>query len=207
MIFAFPKKALYYSTQGRLHAATGNYSEGIVSLKTALDLEEKNDKESMIRIGEYNYYLLQIKMMVENNNVDKKIENFDSTIQEKIGTFNSTIQEKIGTFNSTFEELKQNLENIKMQYLEYLAFFSSILSFILVTTNIVTKIDDFNKCAGIVIMFAGVLIIVFGVFRMLFYFSSKAEYNNLKKTIFAGILLLIVGFLVGNQLVTQWFVL
>lgn len=148
VIIAYPRHAPYYCTQGRLFAAMGDYHRGISNVKKALDLEEVIDKDSMIRIGQYNYYLLQIKMMMENKQVD----------------------EKIGEFNSTFHEIEHNFDNLKTQYLEYLAFFSSVLAFILVTVNIISQVDDFNKCAGIILMFAGALIVVFDVFRMLLYF-------------------------------------
>lgn len=180
VIFAFPKHAQYYCTQGRLFAATGNYNRGIVNLKKALDLETGTDKDSMIRIGEYNYYLLQIKMMMENDQVDKKI----------------------GDFNSEFREIEHNLDSIKTQYLEYLAFFSSILAFILASINIISKMDEFNKCAGIILMFAGSLIIVFCIFRMLLYFSTKIKFGTLKIVIcyFFGISLLVGGFIIGNRI-------
>lgn len=186
VIIAFPKHAQYYCTQGRLLAATGDYHQGIVNIKKALDLEEIVDKESMVRIGEYNFYLMQIKMMIENEQVDKKI----------------------GNFNSSFQEMEHNLDSIKTQYLEYLAFFSSILAFILASVNIISKIDDFNKCAGIILMFAGSLIMVFGVFRMLLYFSSKIRFGITKVIIcfVIGIVFLAIGFLIGNQTLLQWLI-
>lgn len=180
VIIAQPNHAKYYCTQGRLIAATGDYRRGISSVKKALDMEGVVDKDSMIRIGQYNYYLLQIKMMMETHQVDNKI----------------------AEFNSTFEGIEHNLDNVKTQYLEYLAFFSSILAFILTSVNIVAKIDDFNRCAGIILMFAGTLIIAFTTFRMLLYFSSRVKLKFVKVIIcfIIGFLLLIFGFLIGNQL-------
>lgn len=180
VIIAFPKHAQYYCTQGRLLAATGDYCRGIIQIKKALDLEEGVDKESLIRIGEYNCYLVQIKSMMENDKVDKRI----------------------GSFNSTFQEMKHNLDGIKTQYLEYLAFFSSILAFILTSMNIISRVDDFNKCAGIILMFAGSLVIVFCVFRMLLYFSSQIKFGTTKIIIcyIVGVLFLAMGMLVGNHI-------
>jgi len=184
VIIAHPNHAKYYCTQGRLIAAMGDYSRATANVKKALDLEVVVDKDSMIRIGQYNYYLLQIKMMMENNQVDSKI----------------------GKFNSSFQEMEHNMDSIKTQYLEYLAFFSSVLAFILVTVNLVSKVDDFNKCAGIIIMFAGALVVVFGVFRMLLYFSTKVKLGTIKIIIcnVIGLFLLVTGFLVGNQTLLQW---
>ena len=154
------------------------------NVKKALDFERGDNKDSLIRIGQYNYYLLQIKMLIENDKVDSKM----------------------GKFNSDFEQMENDLDGMKTQYLEYLAFFSSVLAFVLITVNIVISVDDFNKCAGIVLMFAGALVVVFGVFRMLLYYSSKIKFGILK-TIFSyviGLLLLIAGFIIGNQLYVYW---
>lgn len=184
VIIAHPQHAKYYCTQGRLIAATGDYNRGISSIKKALDMEEVGDKDSMVRIGQYNYYLLQVKMMMETHQVDGKINKF----------------------NLSFEGMEEKLDNIKTQYLEYLAFFSSILAFILTSVNIVAKIDDFNKGAGIILMFAGALIIVFVVFRMLLYFSSRIKIGVIK-IIFCfivGFLFIMCGWLIGNQVILQY---
>lgn len=179
VIAVYPSHAKYYSTQGRLFAAKGDFAAGISCVKKALDLEVASDKDALIRIGEYNYYLLQIKMMMETKKVDKKI----------------------GSFNSSFNELQHNLDNTKTQYLEYLAFFSSILAFILTTVNIVAKIDDFNKGAGVILIFAGVLIIVFDIFRILLYYSSAIKLGILKLVFcfIVGLLLIMCGLFIGDQ--------
>ena len=181
---ANPYHAKYYCTLGRLFASLGDYNQGMKNVKKALDFERGDNKDSLIRIGQYNYYLLQIKMLIENDKVDSKM----------------------GKFNSDFEQMANDLDGMKTQYLEYLAFFSSVLAFVLITVNIVISVDDFNKCAGIVLMFAGALVVVFGVFRMLLYYSSKIKFGILK-TIFSyviGLLLLIAGFIIGNQLYVYW---
>ncbi len=179
VIQVFPKHALYYCTQGRLFAALGNYERGITNVKKALDLEEVVDKDSMIRIGDYNYYLIQIKMLMENERADKRINEF----------------------NLNYQEIQHNLDSIKTQYLEYLAFFSSILAFILTTVNIISSTNDFNKCAGLILMFSGALIIGFGVFRMLLYYSTHIKFRIIKLVISysIGFVLLLMGFVLGNH--------
>lgn len=179
VIATYSNHAVYYSTQGRLLALIGKYEQGEEKLKKALDLEEVNDKDSMIRIGEYNFYLLQIKVMMESQQV----------------------KHRINDFNSVFEGIKNDLDSVKTQYLEYLAFFSSVLAYILISIDIAIKTDDFNKCAGIILLFAGSLVIAFSLFRMLLYYSSKVKHQTIK-TIFCfvcGIILMIGGLLLGNN--------
>ena len=134
----------------------------------------------MIRIGQYNNYLLQIKLMMETEQIDKKFDGY----------------------SSKFQEMKNDLDSIKTQYLEYLAFFSSVLAFILASVNIVIQIDDFNKSAVLMLMFAGVLIIVFSIFRMLLYFLTKIRFGVIKLVIcyFFGTAFIIVGYHVGNHI-------
>lgn len=178
VIIVYSKHAKYYCTQGRLFAANGDYQRGIANIKKVLDLEEIAGKDSLVRIGQYNYYLIQIKMLSENEQLDGKI----------------------GEFNSSFSEVKNNLDLIKTQYLEYLAFFSSILAFILITGNIAITVNDFNKSAGIILMFTGSLIIVFVIFRTLLYFTSDKRYSYLKMLgcCSIGMVFLVMGFLLGN---------
>lgn len=184
VIAGFPNHAVYYSTQGRLLASIGKYEQGAEKIKRALDLEEVKDKDSMIRIGEYNYYLLQIKMMMEDDKAERKINDF----------------------NNLFNGIRNDLDSVKTQYLEYLAFFSSVLAFILISIDIAIKTDDFNKCAGIILLFAGSLDIAFSLFRMLLYYSSKDRFQTLKIILcfICGIMLIITGFLLGNNLVLPW---
>lgn len=184
VMYVNPNHAKYYCTLGRLFACLGDYNQGIKNVRKALDLERGDNKDSLIRIGQYNYYLLQIKMLIENNKVDSKM----------------------GKFNSDFEQMKNDLDSMKTQYLEYLAFFSSVLAFVLITVNVVVSVNNFNKCTGIVLMFAGALVVVFGVFRMLLYYSSSIKFSILK-IIFSyvtGFLFLIAGFVIGNQLYVYW---
>lgn len=179
VIVAFPKHAKYYSTRGRLFAFSGKWMESITDIRKALDLEVADDKESLVRIGQYNYYLLQARMLMESDGIDSKIKGF----------------------NSEFKMIERDLDSLKTQYLEYLAFFSSVLAFILATVNILTQVDDFSKCAGLILMFSGSLITVFMLFRMLISFSAERKHGRfaLCFCIVMGIFLMACGYLVGNH--------
>ena len=177
----YPKDAKYFCTRGRILAATGDYDGGIRDLRKALDLESGTTKDSMQRIGEYNYYLLQIKLMQESDQVEKKM----------------------GLYHAQYDEIAHNMDGIKTQYLEYLAFFSSILAFLLSTFSVAGTMTNFNQGAGIILMAAGALVLIFGLFRMLLYFSSEMKLGVKRVTLYclAGLGLLVVGFLVGNQMI------
>lgn len=72
----------YYCTLGRLFASLGDYNQGMKNVKKALDFERGDNKDSLIRIGQYNYYLLQIKMLIENDKVDSKMGKFNSDFEQ-----------------------------------------------------------------------------------------------------------------------------
>lgn len=177
----YPKDAKYFCTRGRILAATRDYDGGIRDLRKALDLESGTTKDSMNRVGEYNYYLLQIKITKENEHAEKRTEQY----------------------TEQYNEITRNMDSMKTQFLEYLAFFSSILAFLLSTFSVASRMDNFNQCAGIILMSAGALALIFGLFRMLLYFSTERNvwFRKVMACCIAGLGLLVAGFLVGNQMI------
>ena len=178
VILSNPRHAKYYCTRGRLLVALGKYEIGIVAIQQALDLEKKTDCDALIRIGQYNSYLLQAKMRAENHKIDQKI----------------------GSFDSVFSKVKNDLDSTKTQYLEYLAFFSSVIAFIISAVNIVGRVDTFDMCAGVLVMLSGLLVVVFSTFRILLNYEQKLRYGVIKLIVCFGLgfSLLILGYCMGK---------
>lgn len=177
--------AKYYCTKGRLLAAQGNHTMAIQCINKALDLEVVKDKDSMIRIGQYNYYLLRVHMMENDLVLDKKVKKFDSSIEKS---------------DSKIKVLIQNIDDMKTRYLEYLAFFSSVLAFIMVTINVAINVEDFNKAVGLILVLAGALVVTFVLFRLLLPYSGQDKYIMIKTLIciVVAIALIVIGICCGN---------
>lgn len=191
VIVVWRSHAKYFCTKGRLLAAKGDFTQAIANVKKALDMEKIEDKDSMIRIGQYNYYLLSINMMVATKTIDQKISDYSNSVAD---------MDAKGSEN--LKKMEQNFDHVKTQYLEYLAFFSSILAFILTTVSIVSNTADFNHSAGLVLMFAGALVLVFGIFRMLLQYIIKERYWLLKTIVclVVSLLFLALGYFIGNDI-------
>ena len=190
VIAVYSKHAKYYCTKGRLLAARGDYIAAIKCINTALGLEVVNDKDSMIRIGQYNYYLLRVHMLENNLFLDDKIKEFDDNMDKS---------------NSKVNTLMQNVEDMKTRYLEYLAFFSSVLAFIMVTINVAINVEDFNRAVGLILVLAGALVVTFILFRVLLPYSEQDK-NIILKTILCiifAIILIVIGIGCGNETVIQ----
>lgn len=192
VISEYNTHAKYICTRGRLYAAKGEYQKAISDIKKAIDLEKVNKTDSLIRLGRYNYYLLDVKLMSKIEEVDKKMLSIDTTF--------ANLEEQTMSSSS---KLKKDLDSLKTRYLEYLIFFSSIIAFIIATVNVVIRLDDFNKSAGIILMFGGALSLIFCIFRTLLPYALKDKYGIFRTiiTMLISLLLLGIGYLVGNNLI------
>lgn len=191
VIAVYNRHAKYYCTKGRLLAAKKEYKSAIKSINKALGLEVVNDKDAMIRIGQYNYYLLRVHMLENNLMLDDKIQEFDDSMEKS---------------NLQVNMLMQNIEDMKTRYLEYLAFFSSILAFIMVTINVAISVEEFNKAVGLILVLAGALVITFVLFRVLLPYSSYDKHIFIKTfiCIIASIFLIVIGIACGNEFMERY---
>lgn len=179
--------ALFHSTKGRLLAQEKKYDEAIENLEKALRFEIVENKDSLIRIGQYNYYLLKVQMLNINHDLKKDAMEFENNVKKS---------------NIKLEDLIKDVDDMKTRYLEYLSFFSSILAYIMITVNIAIKIPNFKIAVSLLLVLAGILIITFTLFRVLLPYT-KQKPNESRKLFFClsvAIILLIIGLLYGNDL-------
>ena len=88
---------------------------------------------------------------------------------------------------------------MQTRYLELLAFFSAILALILSVIEIVADFSEFNAAVGLIMVMGGVLILGFGVLRILItYNNDKMNWKKYMCVFFSGILMICLGYLVGN---------
>lgn len=191
VIAIYNKHAKYYCTKGRLLAAKGEYNLAIKNINKALDLETVNDKDSMIRIGQYNYYLSRVHMLQNNLMLDEKVKMFDKDTEAA---------------NSKIKMLIENVDDMKTRYLEYLAFFSSVLAFIMVTINVAINIENFSRAVGLILVLAGALVITFVLFRLLLPYTNKDKFVVLKTILclIVAILLILIGVSCGNNMLNEF---
>ncbi|WP_455587004.1 hypothetical protein [Bacteroides sp.] len=181
-----PEYAKYYCTKGRIKFYLGFHEESIQLIEKAIELEDKTKSDSIFRVSQYYYYLLDLKGKL----IDLKAEKNSNEI-------NQTLENYKQTMKITLDDYKNNIENIKSKYLEFLAFFAAILAFIISSIQVVQKTTDFREAATLILILVGGLNISFSLFRLLM------DHNNDKKTyITTGIILI-----VSVAIITLMFVL
>lgn len=181
----YPK---HYCTKGRLLSWLGDYDNAKRYIRKAVDLETSDNKDSLIRISQYNNYYIDIKTR-------ESIEKLSSHISDA-EDFAKNINEQT-KLNS--EKVFERLDNMQTRYLELLAFFSAILALILSVIEIVADFSEFNAAVGLIMVMGGVLILGFGVLRILItYNNDEMNWKKYMCIFFSGILMICLGYLVGN---------
>lgn len=181
----YPK---HYCTKGRLLSWLGDYDNAKRYIRKAIDLESSDNKDSMIRISQYNNYYIDIKTR-------ESIEKLSIHISDA-ETFAKKINEQT-KLNS--EKVFERLDTMQSRYLELLAFFSAILALILSVIEIVADFSEFNVAVGLIMVMGGILILGFSVLRFLItYNNDKMSWGKYIFVFLSGILMVCLGYLVGN---------
>ena len=181
----YPK---HYCTKGRLVSWTGDYDTAKQYIRRAIDLESSDNKDSLIRIAQYNDYYIDIKTREVINKMSNHLVDAERTIYE----LSESNKE-----NS--KEIFAKLDVMQTKYLEQLAFFTGIIALILSVIEIVSSFSDFNEVAGIIMIMGGVLILCFGVLRCLITFhQDKIGWKRGFCIFFFSFILICLGYGIGN---------
>ena len=127
--------AKYYCTLGRLQYTTGDYQAGKSNIIKAIDLEDKKQSDYAIRIADYQYFLL-------------KCSSFES----------------ISSLKVLIQDVQNSLNVEKIKIIEFLGFFTAVISFIISTVQI-AKDKDLGEATSLILVMLGGLLIAFGAFR------------------------------------------
>ena len=180
---SYPK---YYSTKGRLLFQRGKFAEACELLEKAIDLERLSDKDSVLRTTQYYFHLIEIKS-----------KQMFTELDTKLAATTRTINEDLATSKQTAGRLFRDLDAVKSKYLELLAFFASVLAFIMATINIVGNFS-FREAAALLLVMGGVLNLSFSVLRLLIdYNSSRHTYLKTAVIFTIGALLIAAGYCAG----------
>lgn len=170
----YPK---YYSMLGRLYFYEGKFNESCKLIEKAIDLETVSDKDSLLRTSQYYFYLLENKSKEMVRQLDDKLKQNENKSHL----------------------IFASLDNIKSKYLELLAFFASILAFIISSINIVVNSNSFTQASALLLVMGGVLSITFVLFRLLIdYNNNPISYKRSGIVVFIAIILIVCGYFMGR---------
>lgn len=187
----YPK---YYCTKGRLSFHLGEYEKALNLLENAIDLEKLNDNDSVLRTTQYYYYLIDIQSKEMGHRLDKESKEMVYRLDRELHSAAEQIECKVQENKKQTDKLFGDLDSMKSKYLEFLAFFASILAFIISTINIIQRFSV-REAISLLLVMGGILNITFALFRLII------EYNNTNKgyirttlIVLAGALLIALGY-------------
>lgn len=188
IIFSNDAYAKWHCIKGRLLAYKKDFYEAKECIRRAVDLEDASQKDSLLRISQYNNFLLDIK----TKEAFEEIKGSIASAKAEIGALYDENETKSKGFLS-------ELDNVKSKYLEFLAFFSSIIAFITASINIVSTYSDFSTACGLIVVFCGAQSLAFCIFRLLIsYNNTERQTKQNVLSILLSFSLMAVGFLIGK---------
>ena len=144
-----PTYAKFYCTRGRLLALRGgDWDRAQDDIRKAMDLENEDESDYVLRINEYQHHLTR----VQNQEMTKRLESEFAQARDAIATMQS--------------EMENQLHEFRGQSLATLGLFTAILSFTLGSIQI-ARGQPFDHAARLIIVMAGSLMAVYGVFAMI----------------------------------------
>ncbi|CBH20519.1 membrane protein of unknown function [Acetoanaerobium sticklandii] len=167
--------AKFYSTYGRLLCIDGKYDEAKKNIRNAIDKEDKDKLGYALSIGDYQTQLLNVEF--------KKSKNEFSDIKK-------LLENKVEGVKTDIIEAREKLENEKTNNLEFLGFFTAIISFTIGSIQIANG-QDVRDAARLIVVLAGSLLIVLGGFGTILHGKNRFMSNLF--TGIMGIVMIILG--------------
>ncbi len=141
----YPK---YYCTIGRLLIYKNEYTQAKQYILKAIDLEDSAQTDYAMRIADYQNYLQRCYT------------------NESVYKINISVGDALNRITDTKSSVEEQIEKEKVTYLEFLGFFTAIISFILITIQLSINFEVI-EAAALIIMLLGVLIIAMTIFSIL----------------------------------------
>lgn len=162
------KYAKFYATKGRLSNHLGQYEEARQNIDRAIDLENADETYYVMRIGEYQMYLLNVYFKEKTDSMNHELKGF----KDEMKIVNDEISEA------------------KTKNLEFLGFFTALISFTIGSIQILSN-QSFYEAMKLIIVLSGSLLIVLGGFGIVLTGSK-----NIKRSItvwILGILMIVIA--------------
>ena len=169
----------YYCSIARLLAYKFEYERALNYIEKAIGCEGTEDKDALIRIGQYNNFQLEIKMkeLMERSNQQMELTNKRSI------------------------KIMKQIDSTEKRYIELLAFFSSVIALIITSVNVAINVEGYYQVAGLLMILAAILIIAFVVLKLLInFFEDSKEVLRIFFSLVLAVALLGIGLYVGTKI-------
>lgn len=155
-----PMYAKYYCTKGRLLAINEKFSEAIESIKRAIDMEDSSETDYVIRLANYQYYLLLVQTNQYSSIMNAQLENHEEMI------------------TSAKKEIDEKFRESNVKNLEFLGFFAAIVSFTIGSVQIINN-QSFENARNLIVVLFAALLSVFSAFGFILHGFGKKSIPNI----------------------------
>lgn len=165
----YPK---FYCTQGRLYTLIGCFDEAERLIQQAIDLEPSAQQDYILRIGNYQYYLLMAQESRQLSRMKAQMEQYSETLQAETGK----IQDSLSKNSEALQAENRKIQDSLIKNIEYLGLFAGIVSFVIGSLTLAGTLtgDSFLGVAGLIVVLFGVLLGVFSGFTLMLHgFKEK----------------------------------
>lgn len=170
----YPK---YYCTIGRLSIYKKEYAQAMQYILKAIDMEDSRQIDYAMRIADYQNYLQQCY------------------IKESLYKVDISVKDALTKITNMQLEVKEQIEKEKITYLEFLGFFTAIISFVLSTIQFSINFEVIES-AALVIMLLGVIIISVTIFSILIGIN-RIKLSGVVCLFLIGVVCLILGIIIA----------
>lgn len=169
-----PPYANYYCSKARLLTLSKDYDRAKEMINLAISYERTDQKDSLIRLSNYQNIKLEIR-------TKEILEDLDGKIEES---------------NKRYTDIKKQMDNQQSRYIEILSFFSAIIALIIGAVSITLSSNGFLESSALVLVFTGSLIVSYTIFKILFSESIDGFKMFISFLLSAGLIAL--GILTGS---------
>lgn len=181
--------AKFYATRGRLLGINGDFKEAKKMIKEAIDKEDKNTSGYSLRMLDYQSYLYNVNVYKDK----KELQETRSNLEKDLKELEDSMAESSNKLEIKMKQSSEKLEKEKTSNLEFLGFFTAILSFTIGSLQI-TGQQSLSDAKSLIIILVGSLLIVLGGFGTILHGNEKLLRNI--TTFVMGFIMITLGIFV-----------
>lgn len=169
-----PDYGKYYFIRAKLKFFQGEFLEAIKDINDAIEHEDKQGKDALLRLIEYSELRTEIR---QGKNI-------------------TALEKRIADLQSKTLEISEDINENRTKIIEYITFFSGIIAFIVSTIQISLHSATFTSYAGLILLMSALLMFSFSSFMILIH-GFKRKGRTFLLVQIPVFLILVTGIIIG----------
>lgn len=181
---SYPK---FYGTKGRLLALKGEYESARSLIQQAINMEDSEEFDYAVRLGDYQAHLLGILMLKFKHDLRQDLDQAQRDIQQHRQSVKESLNQQQASVEST-------VKSAQSSNLQFLGFFTALLSFVLGSTQILSH-ESTVTAEHLIIVLGGVMLLVVLTFTTVLQNVGQRWPKSYWMGLVVAVVLIIGGFL------------